>query len=77
MLARVERISPTLRRQIPLLARILPLIPNHVLAGRHSKLISTDVQRAVEDTENVDVIVVAEQIGDAIVPVMQDSDRAH
>ena len=39
----------------------------------HSKLISGDVKRTVKDTEDVDVAVVPNEVGDSVMPVENDA----
>ena len=37
----------------------------------HSELISRDVERTVEDAENIDVSVVLHEVGNSVMPVKQ------
>jgi len=41
-----------------------------------SELIPGDIERTMEDAENVDVTVVFDQIGDAVMPVKENSHMA-
>ena len=42
----------------------------------HSKLIARDVERAVEDADDVDVSIVLHEVRDSVMPIQQDSDMA-
>ena len=39
----------------------------------HSELISRNVERTVEDAENIDISVVLYEVGDSVMPVEQDA----
>ena len=43
--------------------------PHHCQVMCHSKLVPRDVERAMEDTEDVDVPVVLYQVRDPVVPI--------